>query len=514
MTSEANPLGTFTASYVGATNRPGAVRYPNGQSTTFGYYDNLGDQRLKQIKNQTADLRLVSQFDYTFTATGEIVSLAKQVPGHSPALSIYNFGYDPALQVRNAMLLSGDSVLTKYVYAYDRAGNRTREEINSAATTASFNNTNQLVTLQEGDTKRQFAYDESGNLTSDGNRRFEWDAFNRLAAIVIGTHRTEFSYDALNRRTRILEKESNLVVSDQRFIWCGDAICEERRVTESGSVVTKRFFPQGETEVIGGVDIPYFYTRDHLGSLREVTDRSGSVVARYEYDPFGRMTKVSGSKDASFGFAGYYVHAPSGLNLTWFRAYDPSLGRWISRDAIGENGGTNLYGYVGNDPVNRIDPVGAFPVYNNEPGTQDDSPESFIDPRKFGITYQPAIVETSETTRMLWQDNREIAVTVLTPEERAEMAANIKRAGRGCRRRKSKMGRELEDLRRIMRRINDEAREEIWKEIEEPLNERRRRERENRILEHRSSLTAIINQLGGRGFSGCVGGERRDCSDH
>jgi RHS repeat-associated protein len=65
-----------------------------------------------------------------------------------------------------------------------------------------------------------------------------------------------------------------------------------------------------------------------------------------------------GTLSADFGYAGYYVHGPSGLNLTTHRAYSPSLGRWINRDPIGERGGINLYDYVSNRPTEDIDPSG------------------------------------------------------------------------------------------------------------------------------------------------------------
>jgi hypothetical protein len=69
-----------------------------------------------------------------------------------------------------------------------------------------------------------------------------------------------------------------------------------------------------------------FYTRDHLGSIREMVASNGSTIAcRYSYDPYGRRTKVSGALDCDFGFTGHYWHAPSSLYLAPYRAYDPGL---------------------------------------------------------------------------------------------------------------------------------------------------------------------------------------------
>ena len=156
---------------------------------------------------------------------------------------------------------------------------------------------------------------------------------------------------------RIVEKDGAIVLSDRQYVWCGLSICEER--DGSGSSVLRRFFHQGVQE---GTDA-YFYTRDHLGSIREMTDSSGAVRARYGYDPYGRQTKLSGDKDASFGFTGHFRHSASGLDLAPYRAYDSSLGRWISPDPIGFGGGSkNLYTYVANNPADSVDPTGEFPV--------------------------------------------------------------------------------------------------------------------------------------------------------
>ena len=134
-----------------------------------------------------------------------------------------------------------------------------------------------------------------------------------------------------------------------RLVWVGLERCEER--DPSGNVV-KRFFPQGE--VVGGT--PRYFLKDHLGSIRAVAESDGSISMQYDYSPWGEQSVISGNNPADFGFTGHYTGV--GPTLAPYRLYNPQLGRWISRDPIGEQGGINLYGYVGNDPVNLVDPYG------------------------------------------------------------------------------------------------------------------------------------------------------------
>lgn len=150
-----------------------------------------------------------------------------------------------------------------------------------------------------------------------------------------------------------LQSTSVVVLSTKQFIWNGNSIAEER---DANNVATRRFYPQGEQ--ISGAS--YYYARDHLGSVRELTDSTGAVRARYDYDPYGVRTKLSGDLDAGFGYTAHYYHQPSGLNLAVYRAYDGGNGRWLSRDPIGERAGTNLYEYVNNDPVRWTDPLGLY----------------------------------------------------------------------------------------------------------------------------------------------------------
>jgi len=213
-----------------------------------------------------------------------------------------------------------------------------------------------MVVVTNNGVAKTMAFDLNGNqtleLTAMATNRYEWDAMNRLLSITGPTNRTTFAYDWLGRRVQSIEWQNGVAISTNIFVWDGLALAEQRDGT--GSTVIKRFFGQGEQ--ISGVN--YYFTRDHLGSIREMTDESGAIRYRGDYDPYGRSTQVQGDLVPDFGYAGMYYHAASGLSLTLFRAYDPDLGRWLNRDPIAERGGLNLYGYVGNEPVNRVDPLG------------------------------------------------------------------------------------------------------------------------------------------------------------
>ena len=213
----------------------------------------------------------------------------------------------------------------------------------------------QLVVTNNG-VARTISYDLNGNetsvITAASTNTYQWDAADRLVGITGPANQSRFVYDGLGRRVQIIESTNDVAYATNKFVRDGEVLAEQR--DETGGTVTRRFF--GEGEQISGVN--YFFTRDHLGSVREMTDGTGAIRFRGDYDPYGRPNHIQGDLTPDSGYAGIYYHVPSGLNLTLYRAYDSDLGRWLSRDPIQEHGGLNLYNYVGNDSINYVDRSG------------------------------------------------------------------------------------------------------------------------------------------------------------
>ena len=337
---EGNALGSFSYGYDGPSGRLVSEAFPNGQAVDLAYGSVPQDLALQRITYH-AGVTPISEFLYTHDLPkGRTTTWSQQAGAQTPLL--YTLGYDDANQLVSAAVTSGGSPVNSYAYSYDPAGNRLTEQGGATSYTATYNALNQLSTSTE----------------PGSTRTNEWDAAGRLAAVNDGNQRTEFAYDGLSRLVGIRKLVNGAEVSHRLLVWGGGRLAEER---DTNGVVTKRFFGQGVRIETGPNAGPFYYTRDHLGSLRELTDATGTIRARYAYDPFGRRTKVSGDAEADFGFAGMFWATEANLCLTRFRAYDPELGRWLSRDPLHNaelREGANLYGYVLNEPVDRIDPDG------------------------------------------------------------------------------------------------------------------------------------------------------------
>jgi len=341
MTNMVNSLGVFQYSYLNSTGLPTLVAYPNGQTTAYTYYDNTGDQRLQQIQNFKPDSSLLSTFGYAYNTVGEVTSWTN-VWDTLPT-RVWMLAYDAADELVDAVRSDGVNPPNTNAYSYDFAGNRTLASTNGTTNSFAYNALNQIV---------------SGATGFSSGATYEWDSAHRLTAMNYGSNRTEFTYDGSDHRTRIVEKQNGAIVADNTFLWCGDSLMEERDST--GSNVIRRFFMQGES-IVGAGTTNLYYTRDHLGSVREALDAGGTMQARYDYDPYGQRTILTEDIPTTFAYTGHYFHKPSGLYFSPFRGLDPTAGRWLNRDPLGEMGGLNLYAYVNNDPIRNVDPLGLCP---------------------------------------------------------------------------------------------------------------------------------------------------------
>jgi len=88
-----------------------------------------------------------------------------------------------------------------------------------------------------------------------------------------------------------------------------------------------------------------------------MTDENGNVVWKADYKPFGEV-EVAGDAENRFRFPGQYLDGETGLHYNWHRYYDSGVGRYLTADPIGLDGGINFYAYAQNNPVNLIDPYG------------------------------------------------------------------------------------------------------------------------------------------------------------
>jgi RHS repeat-associated protein len=255
-----------------------------------------------------------------------------------------------------------------------------------------------------------FDYDLDGNLIEDGDYTHEWDAENRLVGVEpvfpdsADDKKVTFTYDYLGRRVEKAvyawdeqaEEWETTPTLHRKFVWYNwlmllelDGDNEIVRKYTWGLDLAGQNGAISDIQSAGGIggllamydpndpndpndtygNCVCFY--DANGNVGQLVDREndGTLVAKYEYDPYGNNLldptdpQESGqyAADNPIRFSTKYFDDETGLSASGYRYSGARLGRWLSRDALNERGGRNLYLWLRNDPVNTLDPLGLCP---------------------------------------------------------------------------------------------------------------------------------------------------------
>ena len=211
------------------------------------------------------------------------------------------------------------------------------------------------------------AYDADGNLLAYDGWTLTWNGENRLVQIEKGSHRETYDYDYMGRRfvKKVYSKENDVwsLAGEEVFVYDG-----YRQIAAYAGA--SRTLVRTYAWDAAGLDTPLwttdatgscFYVADANKNIRMLFDGNGTAVAEYDYAPFGQVTATGDYAAVNpYRFSSEFHDDGTGLVYYNYRYYSPVLGRWTSRDPIGEEGGGNLYVLVYNNPVHHIDVFGLF----------------------------------------------------------------------------------------------------------------------------------------------------------
>ena len=217
-----------------------------------------------------------------------------------------------------------------------------------------------------------YGHDANGNLWWDASLVYQYDVLKRLtnvyryspATVPILANR----YDGLGRRVEAVRNGTNV----ERYVYVPgtflvlavlDATNGVKEIYTHGPDISGTL---GGAGGIGGIlsqttgTNTHYLHPDAAGNVVLTTDASGKTTSILQYTPFGRLLSRSGTFASRFAFSSKEWEPSAGLYYYGYRWYSPGLGRWLSRDPLGEQADPlhNLYRFVGNNPLNAVDPLG------------------------------------------------------------------------------------------------------------------------------------------------------------
>lgn len=249
------------------------------------------------------------------------------------------------------------------VKTYQQSISADNQQLPLKRTFASHNEDDQLTKLQ-GSINRDYKYDADGNLSEMtncyGTNSYEYDSFGNLKKVSLSNGKViEYKVDAFNRRVKKLV--NGQVV--EYYLWY-----DQIRLAAilGGNKTPKAVYIYGsESATVPGYIVKEGKTYKIIHdpgtqSVRYVVDSENAlIVQESEYDEYGNIMKQTNSEFQPLGFAGGLYDSDTKFFRFGARDYDPSIGRWTTKDPIRFAGGdTNLYAYVEGDPMSKTDPSG------------------------------------------------------------------------------------------------------------------------------------------------------------
>lgn len=319
------------------------LTYPDGKTVSYTY------DALNRLS--TVSINWLSETaSYFYDNAGRLTGIT-QFNG-----TIVTPGYDNSNRLTSLNNKANGSIITGYTYNLDNNGNRTTINATGALPPANVAQNISYTYTATGNRLTNFsstalAYDNDGQLQTEGPTSYTFDGAHRLTAY--GT--SSFSYDGANHRLKATRAgTANKYVYDAS----GNLLAEE---DGNGNILMYFIYGKGFLAWVDSSGNVYCYHFDGNGNTVAVTDVNQKVVNKYSYSPYGLVEGRFELKPQPFTYVGQYgVYDESG-GIYYMRAryYDANAKRFISEDPKGLDGGdTNLYAYVKNSPLMRIDPLG------------------------------------------------------------------------------------------------------------------------------------------------------------